>query len=176
MGLFQSFFDVPYLFSVDQWDGFPDKRAELLDAMREVENVVLIAGDIHSTYVTDHGQGGGSHPVYELVGAGISSEPFKGFVRGRADQVVPNASKIESVAALIDHLEEFLIAAAPQIAHASNDSHGFVVVECSATALRATIHAVEDGHVNAPAPDAAAATAPYVATSYTIDNGALSMS
>ncbi|MCA9622145.1 MAG: alkaline phosphatase D family protein [Myxococcales bacterium] len=174
MGLFRGFFNERFLFVLDQWDGFPDKRAQVLGAMREVENVVCIAGDIHSSYVTDHGKGTGSFNVYELVCQGISSEPFKGFVKGRVDGVVPGASQIPSVVALIGKLEDFLMAAEPSIVAASNDTHGFTVVEVGAGELTATQWFAEESHTLTPAETHEAAVAPFQSRSWVIAGNAIS--
>jgi len=174
MGLFQSFFSERFLFVLDQWDGFPDKRREVLDVMRDVGNAICIAGDIHSSYVTDHGPGNGANSVYEFVCQGITSEPFKGFVASRVDGVVPNASKIEGVAALIDHLEDFLMAAEPSIVAASNDTHGFTVLEVTAGELRATQWFAPQDHVLSPAATPEDAAAPFESRSFVIAGGQLS--
>src|SRR5688500_10935746 len=47
-----------YYFSVDQWDGFPDKRRELLTALREGSGgrTLFVAGDIHAAFASvEHG-------------------------------------------------------------------------------------------------------------------------
>lgn len=174
---FQAFFDAPYYFNVDQWDGFPQKLQGLLDVMRGVPNVVMIAGDIHSTYVADHGKGtGGTHNVFELTGAGISSEPFKGFARGRVDAVVPGASQADNIAAVIEHLEEFLLAANPSMKYASNDTHGFFVVEVTAGAMNATYHYAPEEHVIVDtAGDVELAAAAFEEAKFTIADNALSV-
>ncbi|MBK8210845.1 MAG: alkaline phosphatase D family protein [Rhodospirillales bacterium] len=59
--------------NVDQWDGFPLRREALFRSLRRLGNVVLIAGDIHSSWVTDHSAGG--RPLFELTGPAISPPP-----------------------------------------------------------------------------------------------------
>ncbi|HSP19527.1 MAG TPA: alkaline phosphatase D family protein [Myxococcaceae bacterium] len=36
-----------FYFDVDQWDGFPHKRAELLAQLSTVQNLIALSGDIH---------------------------------------------------------------------------------------------------------------------------------
>ena len=67
-----------YLISVDQWDGFPKKRQQLLDFYRQQGNVILIDGDIHSSWITDHS--GPSGHVFEFTGTAISSSTFGGIL------------------------------------------------------------------------------------------------
>lgn len=67
-----------YLISVDQWDGFPKKREQLLEFYRQQGNVVLIAGDIHSSWITDHSSPSGN--LFEFTGTSISSSSFGGLL------------------------------------------------------------------------------------------------
>ena len=39
-----------FYFDVDQWDGFPNKRAELLAQLSSVQNLIALSGDIHGTF------------------------------------------------------------------------------------------------------------------------------
>lgn len=60
--------------NTDQWEGFPTRRHELLKAYREAGNVVLMAGDIHSSWVTDHSAE--KQALFEFTGPAISSSSF----------------------------------------------------------------------------------------------------
>ncbi|MBI4953350.1 MAG: alkaline phosphatase D family protein [Myxococcales bacterium] len=175
-GLFQAFFPEPYLFSVDQWDGFPDKRAELLDTLRGIENAVVISGDIHSAYVSDYGKGAtGAYNVHEFTGVQVSSESFKGFTRGKVDAVVPGASQNTGVAALILHLEEFLKQANPSMVYASNDTVGFSTIEVDATQLTSVYYfAPEDFAHEDHNTDRVAAAAPFQTRTWVIQANQLS--
>ncbi|HLT70682.1 MAG TPA: alkaline phosphatase D family protein [Acidimicrobiales bacterium] len=67
---------TPY--NLDQWDGYPAARRRLLDQLREVDNPVVLSGDVHAScvcVVTDDPQDPASPPaVPELVGTSITSE------------------------------------------------------------------------------------------------------
>ena len=54
--------------TMDGWDGFPQKKLELLGLLDVVPNAVVISGDIHSTFVTDHTNG-----VFEFTSSAVSS-------------------------------------------------------------------------------------------------------
>jgi alkaline phosphatase D len=62
------------LLNADQWDGLPSRRAALLDLYRAKGNVILLAGDIHSSWVTDHSLE--QKPLYEFTAPAISSATF----------------------------------------------------------------------------------------------------
>ncbi|MBK8175583.1 MAG: alkaline phosphatase D family protein [Rhodospirillales bacterium] len=64
--------------NVDKWDGFPLRREQLLRFYRRLGNVVLIAGDIHASWVTDHSNADG--PLVEFTGPAISSSSLGEFI------------------------------------------------------------------------------------------------
>jgi len=171
--VFKGLLPTAFLLSVDQWDGFPDKRQEILDLMRSLPNCLLLAGDIHSFYATNHGKGDGAHGVVELTGGGISSESFKGFVRGVVDGLVPGISAAPNVAAVISHLEEILQDSYAPLLYANNDAHGYLAVGFSATQANATIYVAPIAHVLVDTNDAAIATAPFEAIAFTVKDGVL---
>lgn len=173
LGLFKSLLHSPYYLSVDQWDGFPDKRAELHALLRSTPGAILLSGDIHSFYVTDHGKGEGANPLFEVTGGGISSESFKGFVRGAVDGLVPGISQTPTVGAVISHLEAFLQETFPEMVFANNDAVGFVTLTCDADKADITLFAAPLAHVAVKTEDQAAAVAPFTTTTYRITGGAM---
>ncbi len=70
--------------NLDQWDGYPAARRRLVDQLREVDNPVVITGDIHASgvgVVTDDPDDPSSPAlVPELVGTSISSIFPSGFM------------------------------------------------------------------------------------------------
>lgn len=58
-----------FYINVDQFDGFTHKREEILEKLRRNRSVI-ISGDIHSTFITEH------HAVAEFTGTSISSITF----------------------------------------------------------------------------------------------------
>lgn len=139
--------------NVDQWDGFPLRREALFRSLRRLGNVVLIAGDIHSSWVTDHSAGG--QPLFELTGPAISSTSFGRFI---VDSVAATAAELGFPRELIDQLpallpeligalETFLFDRKPQsditpldqdIAFLDLDRNGIVVVEAREREMLAT--------------------------------------
>jgi alkaline phosphatase D len=77
--------------NLDQWDGYPAARRRLVDMLREVDNPVVVTGDLHAScvaVVTDDPDDPASDPlVPELVGTAISS-PFPGGVAAVAEAAV----------------------------------------------------------------------------------------
>ncbi|MCA9522129.1 MAG: alkaline phosphatase D family protein [Myxococcales bacterium] len=146
--LFNGYFgDQVYLFNADQWDGYPEKASEVLDLMRSVPNSIVISGDIHSSYATDHGKGAGQNPVFEFTGTGISSEPFKGFVKAKVNVLLEGASENPAILAVISKLEDFLMAANPALKWASNDTQGYTVIDVAADKVVATFYYADQEEV-----------------------------
>jgi len=58
-----------FYINLDQFDGFKFQREVLLSKLREKPSIV-ISGDIHSTFITDH------HGVVEFTGSAVSSCTF----------------------------------------------------------------------------------------------------
>ena len=173
LNLFKSLLPTSYYLSVDQWDGFGDKRAELLSVLRSQPNCMLLAGDIHSFYATSHGQGDGQHGVVELTGGGISSESFKGFVRRVVNGIVPGIMSDPNVAATVENLEHLFRDNFAPLVYANNDAHGFVAVSFGATEANATLYVAPIAHVEVEAGDVTTAAAPFEAIGFRAKDGAL---
>lgn len=143
------------LMNADEWDGLPSRRHELLKAYRAAGNVVMIAGDIHSSWVTDHSAPG--KPLFELTGPAISSSSFAQLIGSTlaeaATAIGLPPSSIAGLQALLPELtvalNEFLIDRAPRsafhtlwqdIEFLDTDRNGVVVVDANAMRLRATYY------------------------------------
>lgn len=139
--------------NADQWDGFPLHRAGILDFARQVGNVVIVAGDIHSSWVTDHSAGG--RPLFEFTGPAISSSSFGQLI---LDALVISATGLGIPQALLDQLpavvpdlvralNSFLVDREPvspfvrveqKIEFIDVDSNGIVIVDANAETMKAT--------------------------------------
>jgi len=126
---------------VEDFNGFPQKRMEILGLLSTVPNSVVISGDIHATFVTDHQNG-----VYEFTGPAISSSTL-GEIVGRLVSTHPIFGQIEGIEAIVQALAQFLqistlddvLVSPSDIAYADTFSHGFMVVEATADALHVTL-------------------------------------
>lgn len=64
----------------DQWDGMPNTRYMLHRLYREKGNVILVSGDIHSSWINDFSTNEGK--LFEFTGTSISSATFSGVLSG----------------------------------------------------------------------------------------------
>jgi alkaline phosphatase D len=62
-------------YNMDQWDGYPVERTELLNAMAELRNAVVLTGDFHAAGVGDLQDEAPGSPIVgtELMATSISS-------------------------------------------------------------------------------------------------------
>ena len=129
-----------FYLNVEHWDGFPNKRKALLDQLRTVPNTVIIAGDIHAGFVTDHSVG--ANTLYEFTANSISSTPFAEEV----DKAVSGISGLNAVpgidvlvanlGALLDpHVSSTLVE--QQLVFQDVNRNGVVVMSAGADELRA---------------------------------------
>lgn len=148
-----------FYLSVDQWDGFPLKRQAVLDFLRQkVPNAVLIAGDIHATFVTDYTSPEG--PLLGFTGPAISSKPFKDEVRTQVGELGLDA--IPGIDALVEELDVLLTAELnpaseplnplvdQRIAYSNSGDNGVVVMQADGETLRATYYLAASDLVNEP--------------------------
>ncbi len=163
--------------NTDQWDGFPHMHAELLAALSLAPNTVIISGDVHGTFVTDHGAG-----VFELTPPAISSatwgtmvagfvetDPMLGALPGIGDLVRNYLGLMMQVSA-----EDDVHVSPSDIAYTATDRNGFMVVDVAPDSLVATIQQMSENEVFTSyydTPDAVNDI--FEATTYTIQGGQL---
>ena len=132
-------FKQKFYMNVDSWDGFRDKRSELIDQLAGLDNVVAITGDIHASYTaTPTKNGDPTKKIVELVGTSVSSGTFRSLLQSQvaADPVL---STIPGAGLLAGSIDTLLKAGPnPHLAFADSSRNGCVVVDVSAAELVAT--------------------------------------
>ena len=161
--------------SAEDFNGFPQKRTELLTVLGLVENAVVISGDIHASFVTDHGDG-----VYEFTGAAISSSSYTEEVMRRiaSDPILGQIPGIEELVAFLGPLLQLSVlddnVSPSDILYADTESDAFVIVDATADALQVTIYEILADHVFESFydnPDGLADL--FTATSFMVQDGVL---
>jgi len=135
--------------SAEDFNGFPQKRTELLTVLGLVENAVVISGDIHASFVTNHGEG-----VYEFTGSAISSSSYAEMVQN-AIASDPILGQIPGLEELLAHFDALLQISSlddehvspSDIVYADTDVDAFVVVEATADAFEVKIYEISTDHV-----------------------------
>ncbi|EIJ41286.1 phosphodiesterase/alkaline phosphatase D [Beggiatoa alba B18LD] len=119
-----------FYFNVDQWDGFVNKRAALVELLDSVTNTVSIAGDIHASYVSQHGE-----RTFEFTGTSVSSGTFSTLASNQATEI--GLSNVEAITASIDYL---LRRANPMISYANSNANGVSIMQVSADSIEVDYH------------------------------------
>ncbi|ALG68502.2 alkaline phosphatase D family protein [Beggiatoa leptomitoformis] len=119
-----------FYFNVDQWDGFVNKKAALLQLLDSVPNTVSIAGDIHASYVSQHGE-----RTFEFTGTSVSSGTFSSLAANQATEI--GLTNVTAITAAIDLL---LQRANPMIRYANSDANGVAVMEVSSEGVAVRYH------------------------------------
>ena len=128
--------------NVEDFNGFPQARLEVLGLLDVVPNSVVISGDIHATYVVDHTNG-----VYEFTPPSISSTTFGQFFQRGVEELLGPGDLAEQLAAALDPLLQLSSldderVSPSDIVYSNQWVHGFMVMEATPEALHATIYQI----------------------------------
>ncbi len=105
----------------DQWDGYAQARDELVAAAGPDGGVVVLTGDVHSSWAWDGPAAAGQPPaMVEVVTPSITSEPF-------ADRLPVPPALVESALRQLDD----------DLSYVELSSHGYVIVELQADQVQA---------------------------------------
>ncbi|WP_437735100.1 alkaline phosphatase D family protein [Sorangium sp. So ce1335] len=140
-----------FYMNLDAWDGFRNKRNELLARLVDVGNVVAITGDIHAFYAGTAGlDADPAKKIVEFVGGAVSSAPFREMLTGQVagDPVLGAIPGAALLAAAIDSvLTSTETKINPHLAHANSYAHGYVVVEADGDALLVDMRSIDPAEV-----------------------------
>lgn len=135
--------DVPatfqniFYFKTDQWDGFRSERAQILAALADVDNLVVLSGDLHGFYAAelrvDPDDLDAAPGAVEFTVAGISSislvEQVTAVVTGNP------LLAATGLGAVVPMFDDVLRATCPHFVHAQSDGYGAAVVTVDSDAL-----------------------------------------
>jgi len=146
-------FQQDFYLDLDQWDGFPNFRdTQLYPTMVPTANsangVVTIAGDIHSSWVSDEGQG-----RVVFTGSSVTSETLYGLLSRQVSTLVDALAASDPTidkTALTAQANQ-LLAIGDLIVEQSNskvqlarmNEHGINVVEADANGMNVTYHQIK---------------------------------
>lgn len=142
-------FRTVFLLSAEDWDGLPNRRRQLVEALSQVGGVVAITGDIHAFFAgTPTADDAGTRKIVEFVGGSISSGTYQTLLVRQAQSdpgLPPSAVALAYAAEYL--LTDPMIGANPTLAHADIDRNGFMVVEATGERLEVTYHKISESHV-----------------------------
>lgn len=134
-----------FYINLDQFDGFKYQKELLVDQLR-AEPSVIISGDIHSTFVTDH------HGVVEFTGSSVSSATFSEVLQ-KYIETSDISDYVENVEEVIENMNQLLIESNqvqygidpnfPLIETADTTSNAYVLMEVTANSIDSSIYSIE---------------------------------
>lgn len=134
-----------FYLNVDHWDGFPDVKRNLIAGDFADHNVITIAGDIHSTYVTNHGNGS-----FDITTSSATSGTFGSYLDEAATGLVEGlGGSAADIAPLMAALDTLIPGSATALEFARLREHGVAIVDVTADNFQVTMHNVptsEDGN------------------------------
>lgn len=146
-------FKQQFLLSVEDWDGAPNKKDELLNALSDIGNVVAVTGDIHAFFAgTPWARGDRSKRIVEFVTGAISSGSYERLLiqTASADPTLREAGASALALLVEDLLLDTDKATNPHLAHADISRQGFAIVDVDGDALTTTFYAIDESEVRSP--------------------------
>jgi alkaline phosphatase D len=145
---FPDFLRTKLIINAEDFNGLPQKTMEVLGLLGLVNNAVVISGDIHSTFVTDHQNG-----IYELTPPAISSatngeivirvvgsDPILGQIPG-IEEILQNYALLLQVSSLSPTVSQ------SDILYANTFSHGYGIVDVTADAFTILIQEISSDEI-----------------------------
>lgn len=116
-----------FLLNVDHWDGFPQARRDLLDAFDAAGGAVLLSGDIHAAFATQHSAGS-----IEITTPAVSSTTLADILASEVERD-PNTAQVGR--RMVEQLDALIVHGDPRVKHARTRVHGVTLIEARIDAL-----------------------------------------
>jgi alkaline phosphatase D len=136
-----------FYMNVDDWNGFRDKRDELLTALSALSNVVVITGDIHAFYAsTPMVEADPTRKIVEFVGSSISTASFRDLLISQVENDPSLAPVKDAAMILASGIDTFLTDTTakinPHLGYANSTVNGFSVVEATSSDFTVTFYEI----------------------------------
>ena len=145
---FPDFLRTKLIVNAEDFNGLPQKTMEVLGLLGLVDNAVVISGDIHATFVTDHQNG-----IYELTPPAISSST-NGELVMRAVASDPILGQIPGIELILEDYALLLkeSASSPAVSpsnirYANTFSHGYGIIDVTADSLTILIQEISSDEI-----------------------------
>ncbi len=138
-------FRTAFYLNADHWDGFPNRRKQLLELLKRRGNTFIFAGDIHAAFVCDHSG------VVDFTGPAVSSETFQNFVAQALNVVGASFSAEQQqglATQLVPNLDAVLQSAFSPLKFAATGKHGFILLHVDGQQVTADYHLLDSALVN----------------------------
>jgi alkaline phosphatase D len=146
---FPDFLRTKLIINAEDFNGLPQKTMEVLGLLGLVNNAVVISGDIHATFVTDHQNG-----IYELTPPAIStatsaelalrtalSDPILGQIPG-LEEILANYGLLLQVSSTSPEVSP------STIMYQNTWSHGYGIMDVTADAFTITLQQISSDEIS----------------------------
>lgn len=135
-------FRQAFYFDVDHWDGFPVQKRALLEGVLGETGAITLAGDVHSSYVTEHPVSESGKRSFDFTGAAVSSGTWGEFTATAAASI--NPSLVRLVGFLDTALEQATTreSVTSKVHFASTKEHGISIMTVTGSSARVDFHLV----------------------------------
>jgi len=171
-----------FYLNVDQMDGFKNFKEQVLLPLLRTKKSVVISGDIHASFVSDHKQGSGANALFEFTGTSISSGTFSEMLTKQiaADATLSSIPGIDTLVAQLD----LLLLGANQAENATNSSftnnifadsthNGFMMMEVSGSKISTTLQRIGMDEVTNKMYSSSAYSGKFQSVSFEVSNNTL---
>ncbi|NVJ65779.1 MAG: alkaline phosphatase D family protein [Gammaproteobacteria bacterium] len=116
-------FNQNFYMNLDHWDGFPNKRLELLSSFESLKDLVILSGDLHAALVGTH-QG----KIKEFTAPAVSSSPQTKMI-GDTAKKNPVLGKIPKLDILLANANELILNGNNELEFVEMAKNGLVIHE-----------------------------------------------
>ena len=138
-GLIADASELPSI-DIDDWDGFPNKRAELLNTLKNRGDALILSGDIHAAFMTDH------DGVVDFTAPAVSSRTFNSFVATAVPTFARTFNEAQTQRTeeiLITNLDDTLKANFDKLKLAKTRKNGYITLTVDADKVTGTFYMVD---------------------------------
>jgi alkaline phosphatase D len=137
-----------FYMNCDDWNGFRDKRDEILTKLSATDNVVAITGDIHAFFAgTPMVQADPTKKIVEFVGSSISSAAYRDLLVSQVENEPSLAPVKDQAALLAATIDSFFTSTTakinPHLGYANSGVNGFSIVEASSSDFTVSFYEID---------------------------------
>lgn len=162
------------LITAEDWDGAPNERNALLKELKDVDNVIVLTGDLHAFLAgTPYADDDADARVIELVAGSVTSTTLLTGVKEVLSEDPTLPPEVSAVAAVLPQLlQDPDTQPNPHLGWLDLESNGYAVVTAGAGTFTLTAYAIDDMLVASP-PSALAQPldALFAATQFRVADG-----
>lgn len=124
-------FQQRFYFKLDQWDGYRSERARLLSSLSDVENFVILTGDIHASYTSDlhvdFDEPGAQPTTVEYIGPSLSAVSIQEqlMLAVTADPLL----SLFGLEELVTQADSIFLESNPHFHYSNSHSYGYTIVD-----------------------------------------------